>query len=327
MTAIRSTRATRADWRPDPVQLTANNTYEQAMAQGSHFVTVAPMTQIEVTNVWNNAGLELYTDKFYELTSSGVDRLTADKNAISYMFTAHSARYSGYQSISADSLFKAGLFNATRQWIRENQGEKLSIFAAMMYGMPAVNPEAFEWARRGRLNRQIPCQACRAVSPRPAKTTSGSVPDFTSAQFYEMPKLLASPRPPLAADFYQRISASLPNFDGKITSGTLVTYEGQVIGLQSSNTAPALINYPAAGHVEGKAAIYIGITNSVGGIVFHNNPSGTCNLCYTNTPTLLTPNASLIIMPPSGAIAPNLKWYDYPVVRIGNSREPKLRKE
>jgi hypothetical protein len=71
----------------------------------------------------------------------------------------------------------------------------------------------------------------------------------------------------------------LPPFDGETTQGGFVSAEGKTIPLQSGGRNPAYSNYPAAGHVEGKAAIEIRNSGSSGGTVYHNNPGGTCGYC------------------------------------------------
>jgi hypothetical protein len=73
----------------------------------------------------------------------------------------------------------------------------------------------------------------------------------------------------------------LPAFNGVNTEGVLITNEGQVIPLRSGNANPIYANYPAASHVEGKAATWIRENGSTGGIVYQNNPNGTCGFCYT----------------------------------------------
>jgi hypothetical protein len=113
---------------------------------------------------------------------------------------------------------------------------------------------------------------------------------------------------------------SLPKFDGK-TSGILFTNEGRIIELKSGAADPAYKNYPAAKHAEGKAAIWIRENGSSGGVVFHNNPNGTCRGCNSNIPTLLPEEATLHTLPEAGAMA-RRSWTDVRKPYIGNSAQP-----
>jgi hypothetical protein len=112
----------------------------------------------------------------------------------------------------------------------------------------------------------------------------------------------------------------LPKFDGK-TSAVLLTDDGRVIELKSGSPDPRY-DYPAVKHAEGKAAILMRDHDSSGGIVFHNNPDGTCRICNTNLPTLLPEGARLWIVPPADAVAPNEYWIDIPKPYTGNSARP-----
>jgi hypothetical protein len=112
----------------------------------------------------------------------------------------------------------------------------------------------------------------------------------------------------------------LPKFDGK-TSAVLLTDDGRVIELKSGSPDPRY-DYPAVKHAEGKAAILMRDHDSSGGIVFHNNPDGTCRICNTNLPTLLPEGARLWIVPPADAVAPNEYWIDIPKSYTGNSARP-----
>jgi hypothetical protein len=113
---------------------------------------------------------------------------------------------------------------------------------------------------------------------------------------------------------------SLPKFDGK-TSGILFTNEGRIIELKSGTPDPAYSIYPAAKHVEGKAAIWIRENGSSGGVVFHNNPNGTCRGCNSNIPTLLPEGATLYALPEAGTMA-RRSWTDIRKPYIGNSAQP-----
>ena len=113
----------------------------------------------------------------------------------------------------------------------------------------------------------------------------------------------------------------LPEFTGESTSGVLVTNEGGVIPLESGN--PSLSNYPAASHVEGKAALELRSSGSSGGTVYHNNPSGTCPYCNSQLPTLLPEGVTLRVAPPDGAIARTRRWIDVVKDYVGNANDPK----
>jgi hypothetical protein len=101
------------------------------------------------------------------------------------------------------------------------------------------------------------------------------------------------------------ISAGLPKYDGETTYGVLVTNEGNVVRLQSASANPLYRNYVPAGHVEGKAAIWIREHGSTGGVVYHNNTDGTCGRCNSQLGRLLPEGARLWVVPPADAIAKN----------------------
>jgi len=115
---------------------------------------------------------------------------------------------------------------------------------------------------------------------------------------------------------------TLPKFDGKTTKGMLVTNEGKMIPLESGSADPAFENYPAAPHVEAKAAIWLRKNSSSGGTVYHNNPQGTCWLCNSNLSTLLPEGVPLTVIPPSNALKPSRFWIDVPKTYTGNSAHP-----
>ena len=101
----------------------------------------------------------------------------------------------------------------------------------------------------------------------------------------------------------------------------LLTNEGRVIELESGSPDPRY-DYPAGKHAEGKAAIWIRDNGSSGGIVFHNNPKGTCGVCNSNLPTLLPEGVRLWVVPPVDAKAPDRTWIDKPKPYDGNSARP-----
>lgn len=125
------------------------------------------------------------------------------------------------------------------------------------------------------------------------------------------------------------VRPKLPPFNGKATEGVLITNEGKVIPLQSGGGNPAYGNYAASGHVEGKAAILIRESESSGGVVYHNNPNGTCGFCNSQVETLLPEGAKLRVVPPENAIANNPWAQAGPTEYIGNGNpikpNPKLQ--
>lgn len=105
------------------------------------------------------------------------------------------------------------------------------------------------------------------------------------------------------------------------TAGVLVSNEGQLVFLESGSIDPLYSKYPAAGHAEAKAAIWIRENGSSGGVFFHNHPTGTCGMCNSNIPTLLPPNATLTVVPPEGAVG-GRGWFSQPKTYTGNNRSP-----
>jgi SCP1.201-like deaminase len=96
--------------------------------------------------------------------------------------------------------------------------------------------------------------------------------------------------------------------------------------LKSGSIGLGYESYPAARHVEGKAAIAIREGISSGGISFHNHPNGTCPVCDRSIPTLLPEGAKLWVVPPKDAVALTERWIAEPKLYIGNSAQPKARK-
>ena len=115
---------------------------------------------------------------------------------------------------------------------------------------------------------------------------------------------------------------ALPAYDGKITHGILITNEGDTVYFTSGDTDPLYKNYPNAGHVEGKAALYIRTNNSTGGVLFHNNIDGTCSYCDTMTETLLPEEAQLDVYPPENAMAKKRGAQASPTSYKGNNKTP-----
>jgi hypothetical protein len=154
-----------------------------------------------------------------------------------------------------------------------------------------------------------------------SRSAVGSVADLSEATFFPVQRGFPAP---FAADFYDRLAASLPAYDRSVgTVGIMVTDEGAIYRFTSQSAPYVLRNYAAAGHVEGQAAFTLDATGSQGGIIFHNNPGGTCGWCVSQTPTLLPNGISLDIVPPANARAlPG--WYDYPMTRTGLPEAPSL---
>jgi SCP1.201-like deaminase len=119
------------------------------------------------------------------------------------------------------------------------------------------------------------------------------------------------------------ISTGLPKFDGKTTYGVLITNEGDVVPLQSAGAHPLYDNYVPAGHVEGKAAIWIRENGSTGGVLYHNNPAGTCGFCNSQLKTLLPKGAKLRVVPPGNAVPKNAWAREGATEYEGNDAVPK----
>jgi hypothetical protein len=120
-----------------------------------------------------------------------------------------------------------------------------------------------------------------------------------------------------------RPTVQLPKFkpEEEETSVFLLTNEGKIIEFKSANPE-AYGNYIAATHAEGKAAVWIRKNNSSGGVLFHNNPGGTCGFCNSHLPTLLPKGVRLWVVPPANAVAEKRGWIDYAKPYDGNSAEP-----
>lgn len=122
----------------------------------------------------------------------------------------------------------------------------------------------------------------------------------------------------------ERIAAALPKFDDKTTYGILITNEGDVVPLRSPGADPLFNNYPAATHVEGKAAIWIRNHGSSGGVLYHNNTGGTCGFCDSQLERLLPKNSELHVIPPVDAFAKKRGAVPYPSFYKGDDALPKL---
>ena len=112
----------------------------------------------------------------------------------------------------------------------------------------------------------------------------------------------------------------LPKYDGT-TYGLLITNEGRVVPLQSGPPR-SFTRYPPSKHAEGKGAIWIRENGSSGGVLYHNNPEGTCGLCDRQLRTLLPSKAVLDVVPPPDAVPKNALAVTKPKPYIGNDIVP-----
>ncbi|WP_274519028.1 DddA-like double-stranded DNA deaminase toxin, partial [Trabulsiella odontotermitis] len=117
----------------------------------------------------------------------------------------------------------------------------------------------------------------------------------------------------------------LPPYTGQ-TSGIFYYVDGTG-GVQSqvftSGGTTAYPNYASATHVEGQSALFMGVNGIDEGIVFHNNPDGTCGFCVNMTETLLPENAKLTVVPPKGAVPKKRGAIGTDRTFTGNGKEPK----
>jgi hypothetical protein len=102
-----------------------------------------------------------------------------------------------------------------------------------------------------------------------------------------------------------------------------VTNEGEQVELGSGSPDPQFRNYPAASHVEGKAAVHLRRQESTGGTVYHNNTDGTCPYCHSMLRTLLPEGAILAVVPPPDAKPKTSRWKATPTSYVGNEKDPK----
>lgn len=119
------------------------------------------------------------------------------------------------------------------------------------------------------------------------------------------------------------VPPELQEFDGKKTQGVLRTSDGAEVKFESGG--PSAYKNASASHVEGKAAIYMRENGVNEGAIFHNNPNGTCNYCDKGLATLLPEGATLTVVPPENAMAPNMYWVDVPKIYIGNENIPSMK--
>ncbi|MCM2494318.1 DddA-like double-stranded DNA deaminase toxin [Burkholderia glumae] len=124
---------------------------------------------------------------------------------------------------------------------------------------------------------------------------------------------------------YQISAPQLPAYNGQ-TVGTFYYVNGAG-GLESrtfSSGGPTPYpNYANAGHVEGQSALFMRDNGISDGLVFHNNPEGTCGFCVNMTETLLPENSKLTVVPPEGAIPVKRGATGETRTFTGNSKSPK----
>jgi hypothetical protein len=117
------------------------------------------------------------------------------------------------------------------------------------------------------------------------------------------------------------LSTWLPKYNGK-TYGLLITNEGKVVPLQSGPPR-SFPKYPSSKHAEGKGAIWIRENGSTGGVLFHNNPEGTCGHCDRQLERLLPSNAALDVFPPLDAVPKDALAVAKPSWYLGDDIMPK----
>jgi hypothetical protein len=152
-----------------------------------------------------------------------------------------------------------------------------------------------------------------------AAVASGSITEEEAAVLQQRANALGAEKD---ARLQAAISAGLPKYDGKTSYGVLITNEGNVVQFQSARPG-SFRNYPAAKHVEGKAAIWIRENGSTGGVLYHNNRDGTCGFCNAHLRTLLPQGARLRVVPPRDAIAKDAWARPGPTDYEGNAVVPK----
>jgi len=116
------------------------------------------------------------------------------------------------------------------------------------------------------------------------------------------------------------LSRWLPKYDGT-TYGLLITNEGRVVPLQSGPPR-SFPGYPSSKHAEGKGAIWIRENGSSGGVLYHNNPEGTCGFCDRQLRTLLPSKTVLDVVPPPDAVPKNALAVAKPKPYVGNDIVP-----
>lgn len=118
------------------------------------------------------------------------------------------------------------------------------------------------------------------------------------------------------------ISGALPKYERQRTYGMLITNEGDVVPLRSGSPIPLYGDYVSSKHVEGRAAIWIREHGSTGGVVYHNNTTGTCGFCTRQAATLLPEGARLWIVPPADAFPKNSRATGNLTSHLGDASVP-----
>lgn len=127
---------------------------------------------------------------------------------------------------------------------------------------------------------------------------------------------------------YDALRPELPEFDGKTTSGVMLTSDGKQISFSSGNSSnPSYPQYKAqsASHVEGKAAIYMRENGINDATIFHNNPNGTCGFCDRQLSALLPEGSRLTVVPPKNSVANNARAVPVPKTYVGNKTMPTIK--
>ncbi|MEZ0275987.1 MAG: RHS repeat-associated core domain-containing protein, partial [Roseimicrobium sp.] len=107
---------------------------------------------------------------------------------------------------------------------------------------------------------------------------------------------------------------SLPAFNGT-TTGNMVTNQLEYVNVTNGPRSGARHPYVMAdGHAETNAAQALNMSRGSEGVVYHNNPKGTCGNCNKYTGGFLLPGKSLNVVPPPNAVAPKPSYNVNPKV-------------
>jgi len=298
-------------WSPamgtDPLGLKEGDWYDPRtyMAPLISFLNgeTAPRSPVFVgTKAETNPGLvRTFEESGYAPTTSIDEHARATTEFVSHeLFRNHPlvqanagvALRAGTTAIGFQNIATTGSLNAGESYIREN-------FAGDTLGLILLNfldPDS-----EARLQRSAPTAAFA----------------YQQSNWLNVLFFLSEAKPP------RLVRPVLPAFTGE-TEGLLITLEGARVPLTSGGADPAYVNYISASHVEGKAALWIRGNGSAGGVVFHNNPGGTCGFCDRSVHVLLPEGAILWVVPPEGAVAVKPLAMAEPSVYLGDSQVPKL---